>query len=109
MGRSFRGLGWGSGIPPYPLFYICEVRNIVNNDFSVQELGKVELHQTGIDRLLSLVNLDPTNEKAYFNLGMITMDEVGNIVAFTPPLPSFPSPLPVILPSVSEANCQLFK
>ncbi|XP_023344917.1 transmembrane and TPR repeat-containing protein CG4050 [Eurytemora carolleeae] len=41
----------------------------------IQELGKVELHQTGIDRLLSLINLDPTNEKAYFNLGMITMDE----------------------------------
>ena len=36
----------------------------------------VELHQTGIDRLLTLVNLEPGNEKAYFNLGMITMDEV---------------------------------
>ena len=36
----------------------------------------VELHQTGIDRLLTLVNLEPSNEKAYFNLGMITMDEV---------------------------------
>ena len=28
-----------------------------------------------IDRLLSLVSLQPDNEKAYFNLGMITMDE----------------------------------
>ena len=74
-------------------FITSEVRNIVNNDFSVQELGKVELHQTGIDRLLSLINLDPTNEKAYFNLGMITMDEVMNIVAFTP------LPLSTLFPS----------
>ena len=72
-------------------------------------MGKVELHQTGIDRLLSLINLDPTNEKAYFNLGMITMDEVGNIIAFTLTLPPLPFPLPFILLSVTKANCQFFK
>ena len=41
-------------------------------------MNLVELHQVGIDRLLTLVSLQPDNEKAYFNLGMITMDEVAN-------------------------------
>ena len=39
-------------------------------------MNRVELHQVALDRLVSLTTLQPDNEKAFFNLGMITMDEV---------------------------------
>ena len=45
-------------------------------------MKRVELHQVAMDRLLSLTSLEPDNEKAFFNLGMITMDEVCKIPRF---------------------------
>jgi len=48
---------------------------LLNSAILIQELKQVENHQVAIDRLLSLVSLQPDNEKAYFNLGMVTMDE----------------------------------
>jgi hypothetical protein len=46
---------------------------------TVQELGRTDLQQVAKDRLLALIRTQPQNERALFNLAMITMDEVGNI------------------------------
>lgn len=41
----------------------------------LQESGNVELRPLAYQRLLRLVQLDPGNERVYFNLGMIAMDD----------------------------------
>jgi hypothetical protein len=41
-----------------------------------QELGRTDLHQLAMDRLLTLLKVQPENERALFNLAMISMDEV---------------------------------
>jgi hypothetical protein len=46
---------------------------------TVQELGRTDLQQVAKDRLLTLLRTQPENERALFNLAMITMDEVGSI------------------------------
>jgi hypothetical protein len=47
--------------------------------YTVQELGRTDLQQVAKDRLLALLRTQPENERALFNLAMITMDEVGSI------------------------------
>ena len=42
----------------------------------MQELGRADLQQVARDRLMALLRIQPQNERALFNLAMITMDEV---------------------------------
>ena len=44
--------------------------------YIVQELGQADLQQVARDRLMALLRIQPQNERALFNLAMITMDEV---------------------------------
>lgn len=43
--------------------------------YFLQESGNAELRPLAYQRLLRLVQRDPLNERIYFNLGMIAMDD----------------------------------
>ena len=42
---------------------------------NLQESGNAALRPVAVARLLRLVQKEPTNERIYFNLGMIAMDD----------------------------------
>jgi len=48
---------------------------LLNSAIVIQELGLPHLHELAHDRLLQLKELAPENERAFFNLGMLTMDD----------------------------------
>lgn len=50
-------------------------QSLLNSAILIQESGSTELRPIALQRLLNLVKLDPGNERVYFNLGMITMDD----------------------------------
>jgi len=47
---------------------------LLNSAIVIQELGLPHLHELAHDRLLQLKELAPENERVFFNLGMLTMD-----------------------------------
>ena len=47
---------------------------LLNSAIVIQELGLPHLHELAHDRLLQLKELAPDNERVFFNLGMLTMD-----------------------------------
>ena len=51
---------------------------LLNSAIVIQELGLPHLHQLARGRLLQLKDLAPENERVFFNLGMLTMDD-GNL------------------------------
>jgi len=51
---------------------------LLNSAIVIQELGLPHLHQLAHGRLLQLKDLAPENERVFFNLGMLTMDD-GNL------------------------------
>ncbi|KAK3855755.1 hypothetical protein Pcinc_037862 [Petrolisthes cinctipes] len=48
---------------------------LLNSAVLIQESGNAELRPLAYQRLLRLVQRDPLNERIYFNLGMIAMDD----------------------------------
>ncbi|KAL7645009.1 UNVERIFIED_CONTAM: hypothetical protein RMT77_004833 [Armadillidium vulgare] len=48
---------------------------LLNSAVLIQESGNAELRPLAYQRLLKLVQRDPQNERVYFNLGMIAMDD----------------------------------
>ncbi|CAL4118541.1 unnamed protein product [Meganyctiphanes norvegica] len=50
-------------------------QSLLNSAILIQESGSAEFRPIALQRLLKLVKLDPENERVYFNLGMITMDD----------------------------------
>ncbi|CAL4067251.1 unnamed protein product, partial [Meganyctiphanes norvegica] len=48
---------------------------LLNSAVLIQESGNTELRPMAYQRLLRLVQKDPTNDRVYFNLGMIAMDD----------------------------------
>ena len=48
---------------------------LLNSAIVIQELGLPHLHQLAHGRLLQLKDLAPENERVFFNLGMLTMDD----------------------------------
>lgn len=54
---------------------------LLNSVIVIQELGHQELKSLAVERLLRLKDIQPNNERVYFNLGMIAMDEKKNLDA----------------------------
>ena len=48
---------------------------LLNSAMLIQETGSSHLRQTALDRLHRMVDKGHTNERVYFNLGMLSMDE----------------------------------
>ncbi|KAK6630013.1 hypothetical protein RUM44_005470 [Polyplax serrata] len=48
---------------------------LLNSAILLQELGRVELRKIARERLLKLLQKDASNERVYFNLGMLAMDD----------------------------------
>ncbi|KAK7874466.1 hypothetical protein R5R35_001555 [Gryllus longicercus] len=48
---------------------------LLNSAILLQELGRAELRKVARERLLKLLRKDNTNERVYFNLGMLAMDD----------------------------------
>ncbi|KAF2359103.1 Tetratricopeptide repeat, partial [Trinorchestia longiramus] len=48
---------------------------LLNSAVLIQESGNAALRPVAVSRLLRLVQKDPKNERVYFNLGMIAMDD----------------------------------
>ncbi|XP_065201488.1 protein O-mannosyl-transferase Tmtc3 [Planococcus citri] len=48
---------------------------LLNSAILLQEFGQEEFRKTAQERLLKLLQKDETNEKVYFNLGMLAMDD----------------------------------
>ncbi|CAG9819958.1 unnamed protein product [Phaedon cochleariae] len=48
---------------------------LFNSAILLQEFGRPELRRIARDRLLKLLSKDPENERVYFNLGMLAMDD----------------------------------
>ncbi|KAA0193547.1 hypothetical protein HAZT_HAZT011770 [Hyalella azteca] len=48
---------------------------LLNSAVLIQESGNAALRPVAVSRLLRLVQKDPQNERVYFNLGMIAMDD----------------------------------
>lgn len=53
---------------------------LMNSAILIQESGNPDLRQTAYDRLLKLMKTDTSNERIYFNLGMLAMDD-GDLVS----------------------------
>ncbi|XP_044748046.1 protein O-mannosyl-transferase Tmtc3 [Coccinella septempunctata] len=48
---------------------------LMNSAILLQEFGRPEFRKIARERLLKLLNKDPTSERVHFNLGMLAMDE----------------------------------
>merc|ERR1719461_2091237 len=48
---------------------------LLNSAIVIQELGLNKLKPIAVERLLKLKDIQPDNEKVYFNLGMLATDE----------------------------------
>ena len=48
---------------------------LLNSAVLMQESGNAEMRPLAFERLLRLVDADPSNERVYFNLGMLAMDD----------------------------------
>ena len=48
---------------------------LLNSAMLIQESGSSHLRQVALDRLHKIVSKGPVNERVYFNLGMLSMDE----------------------------------
>lgn len=48
---------------------------LLNSAILLQELGRAELRKVARERLLKLLTKDTNNERVYFNLGMLAMDD----------------------------------
>lgn len=51
---------------------------LLNSAIVLSELGEPAHRPVARQRLLTLISRDPTNERAFFHLGMLSMDEKDN-------------------------------